>query len=214
MRYAPPQQNAKDEKPSQPSGRRPMEIRKVLSWSFAAVLVATGFCNVAFALDDFKNCDDTECSARHHGDILHPGDTSIFNLMQLSKDQTATLTNTGDVEYNVLIEQGLRTEKKAAVKPGGSVKIAPLDNGYFSWSIYSVLITHVAGKPNLTSAAKARIEITEFTPKHTKCNAGCTSSWNACHQSCALDPHLGAPCLAGCDFRQNVCLTDCSKDSN
>ncbi len=182
----------------------------------AALVAATGFGNAAFALDDWKNCGEfvgytVICSATNSGDFIYPGEPRIFNLFQFSKDQTATLTNIGTVAYTMFIEQGLRTGNVVTLKPGESAKVAPFDNGYFSWSIYAVVIQSVDRVSILTPEAKAQIDLRQFSAAHQKCNADCTTSANGCRQGCTLDPHIGAACLAGCDFRVNICLTNCSQ---
>jgi hypothetical protein len=160
-----------------------MKIRTALVRGLAAILAVTGFAGAAFATDNFGNCTavgagELDCSANHYGDLLinHWGDQSIFNLFEFSKDQTATLKNTGNVEYDVLIEQGASTVYQGTVSPGASINIAPLDNGYFSWTEYSVIISNPDGKPYLTPNAKARIHVIAFTPVHNQCNDRCTKT--------------------------------------
>lgn len=191
-----------------------MDMRTVrLSCLVAVIAAAMGFSNSAFATDDYRNCTSIggnafDCSATNYGDVIYVGNQQVFNLMQLSKDQTARLKNIGNVAYRVVIEQGLRTGQIVVLQPGWTTKIAPFDNGFFSWGIYSILIISVDANKALTPAAKARIRITAFTPKQIQCQDQCTTEANSCREGCSF-LHSGTACLVGCDTRANICLTGC-----
>jgi hypothetical protein len=170
------------------------------------------------ALDDFRNCtyvgnDDYDCAPTNPGAVTNVFNNHVYTLQTLGRDQTATVTNTGPLALEVFVEQGLAWGTPVLVQPGQMVNVAPIDNNYFSWDLFSVLIQ---APPQLASlaGAKVRLHVGAFTPAHTACNDACTTRVNGCHAGCALDEHANAWCKAGCDFAYNVCLTDCSHAGN
>jgi hypothetical protein len=189
-----------------------MRTRTRLLSRVAAVLVAaTGSGNVAFAqLDDYRNCEQKSsgkvCHSWHSGTFGDPINSSIFNLGQLTKDQTAIVTNIGSEAFDLCTEQGLRFECWKRLQPGDSVSQGPFDNGLLSWSIWSIVIKGLYAN---SSNATVFIKVNDYPPGHDACTRSCSENAGNCRTGCQLDPHTNALCLAGCDSYAAVCMNNC-----
>lgn len=187
-----------------------MKFRTLLLSCVAIVLVtATAF---GQAKSDFGNCPSRDangdwlCTATNSGDVVGPGVKQIFNLLTINTVETGILTNTGAIQYNVVIEQGLRWGDGVPLKPGESMNIAPLDNNLFSWAVWAPIIVI---SPSAAADAAARVHINARNITPATCTGQCETRWSGCHQGCSLDPHANAWCHAGCDSAQYICLAHC-----
>lgn len=170
--------------------------------------------------DDFHNCTDAsngvlDCLPIRSGSPADLINDRVFSWNTFSKDQTATLVNTGTVPYMAYVEQGLGYSTPVRVDPGASQKVTAIDDGFFSWPFYTLIVTDVDWQQNLSwTAARGRVEIASFSPPHTACNDDCTTRFEGCLQGCGMNEHGNGMCEIGCEATDNMCLGDCARAGN
>ncbi len=173
--------------------------------------------------DDWKNCvmapdgdlNDQDCRPLHSGTDTDPfpGDW-MYSIALMSKDQRATVLNTGSSTIRVFVEQGLGWSTPVRVVPGQKIDVGPIDDEWWSYNLYSIVMKTDDGYHDLDPATTSvRLHIGAFTPEHNACNDACMTSFEGCLQGCSMNDHGNSWCPTGCSTEAELCLNRCSKAS-
>lgn len=172
----------------------------------------------AAKLDDFKNCKQTsltdqDCAALHSGTVLGPGLDYLFNFGTFDRRQRVQFTNTGTVAVRVYAEQGLGWGPRTRVEIGQTVDVGPIDNQWWSYGLWSLLVESVDESHALdANTGKAHLSLGDPSPARKACDDSCNTRFSGCMQGCQ-EAGGGAGCMSSCNIAASNCLDACARNN-